>query len=397
MNFAKYTVVIPAYNEEEGISRTIEDVKRATDSNYELLVVDDGSKDNTYNLAVDSGGRVLRHEINRGKVAALETGIMNASGDIIITIDGDATYEAAKITDLAELVENGADLAIGSRFFGDAQGMKFFNRLGNWMFSFLISILTGQRVTDAQSGLRAFRKELFFRLAVKAKGLDWETEITSRALKEGYVVKEIPTAYSERMGESKLHPVKDGYRMLRAIFKGTRPLSGVRRFLVGRIISKHIEAGEKILYLGTDGGFLIKGVIATNEVHYIGDLEEPLYKGIKWIKTPGEKYDAVILASLTEVIDDAEIFRKASRSLKMGGKLIIWLPNPNAHALLSWLMMLKLLPEFKHIRYYSMNIEKLLNYFKFDMVLYKICNFHINILVIGRKVEELKTEGNGQE
>lgn len=393
----KYTVIIPAYNEEEGILETINDVKKAVDEDYEIIVVDDGSSDDTYNIAVTSGVRVLKHEINQGKVAALETGVINASGDIIVTIDGDSTYEAARIADLVGLIENNTDLAIGSRFHGKIHGMKLFNRLGNWIFSFLISILTGQQITDAQSGLRAFRKELFFRLAVKARGLDWESEITSRALKEGYIVKEIATKYSERLGESKLHPVKDGYRMLRGIFKGTRPLSGIRRYLVGRIISKHIEPGEKILYIGFDGGFLIKNVIATNEVHYIGHLEEPLYKGIKWIKTPSEKYDTVILASLTEVVDDSGVLINANQSLKTGGKLIIWLPNPNAHALLSWLMILKLLPDFKHIRYYSMNIEKLLEYFNFDMVLYKIINFHINILVIGKKVEDHKGNKNLSE
>ncbi len=381
----KYTVVIPAYNEEEAIIGTIEGIKNVVDDSYEILVVDDGSRDKTFELAKGAGVRVLRHEKNLGKAAALETGVRNASGDIIATIDADCTYEAAKIGELVKLIENGNDLAIGSRFLGGAQGLKLLNRIGNWLFSSLISLFTGQRITDAQSGLRAFRRVLFYRLAVQARGLDWETEMTARAVREGYSVVEIPVEYYERVGTSKLHPFKDGYRMLHGVLKGTRPLSGIRRTLLRKIINQHISQGSKILYLGIDGGSLVSHLADKNTIHFTGKTEAPIAKGITWAETIDDDYDYAVITNLQDVIEDVELLRFAHGHLKTGGRAIIWLSNPNAHAILSWFMLLGLIGKIVHIRYYSGNIVKLLDYVGFKPVLFERCNMHINILVIGEK------------
>jgi len=383
----KYTVLIPAYNEEKAIVNTVESVKKVIDNSYEILVIDDGSTDNTYELAKSCNVKVIQHKINKGKATALETGVKNALGDIVATIDADCTYESSKIIDLVRAVENGADLAIGSRFLGHSEGMKPLNKFGNLIFSFLISFFTGKRITDAQSGLRAFRKDLFFRLAVKAKGLDWESEMTSRAIKEGYSVVEIPIKYKERVGKSKLHPLKDGYRMMRAIFKGTRPLSGIRQFLVRRMISKYVEPDTKILYLGEDGGGLVGHLVNTNTIHYIGIPRSPIPKRVMWKDKADKDYDYVVITNLADVVEELEVLRFACESLRKNGKVLIWLANPNAHAILSWLMVLKLLGMAFHIRYYTGDIRKLLNYVGLEMVGYRKCNLHINLFVVGEKVE----------
>jgi len=382
----KYTVLIPAYNEEKAILETIEGVKGAVDDSYEILVIDDGSMDRTYELAKSCGVRVIRHETNKGKATALKTGVENAIGGIIATIDADCTYEAAKIPDCIRAVEQGADLAIGSRFLGQSRTMGILNRIGNRIFSSLISFFTGQRITDAQTGLRAFRKELFYRLPTRAKGLDWETEMTARAVKEGYIVKEIPTKYEERVGESKLDPFADGYRMLKAVFKGTRPLSELRRFLVRRIMSQHIKPNAKVLYLGWDGGDLVSHLVGSNTIHYMGEPISPIPKGVGWVEKADIDYDHIVITHLQDVVDDLGQLKFAYEHLKKGGKLLIWLSNPNAHAILSWLMILKLIGKVWHIRYYSGNIQKILKHIGFEPELYKRCNLHINILVTGKKI-----------
>ncbi len=381
----KYTVIIPAYNEEEAIVSTIEGVRKVTDGSFEILVVDDGSHDRTFDLAKSCNVHVIKHEKNRGKAAALETGVKHANGDIIATIDADCTYEAGKLRELVQLIEKGSDLAIGSRFLGQVEGLKFLNRAGNWLFSSLISLFTGQRITDAQSGLRAFRKELFFRLAVRARGLDWETEMTARAVREGYSVVEIPTEYYERVGKSKLHPFKDGYRMLRGVLRGTRPLSGIRRVLVRKIINRHITQSSKILYIGIDGGSLVSHLADRNTIHYTGKSESSIAKNIIWTENIDTNYDYAVITNLQDVIEDVELLKFAYNHLKKGGKAIIWLSNPNAHAILSWVMLLGLIGKIVHIRYYSGNIKKILEYTGFVPELFMRCNLHINILVIGRK------------
>lgn len=385
----KYTVVIPAYNEEEAVVSTIEGIKAVLDNTYEILVVDDGSHDKTFELANSCNVRVIRHEKNMGKAAALETGVKGASADIIATIDADCTYEAARIRELVKLVENSCDLAIGSRFLGRAEGLKLLNRAGNWVFSSLITIFTGQKITDAQSGLRAFRKELFYRLAVQAKGLDWETEMTARAVREGYSVVEIPIEYYERVGTSKLHPFKDGYRMLRGVVRGTRPVSALRMILVRKVIGKYVEPGTKVLYKGADGGDLVSHLVGACVIHYIGTPLSPIPKGIIWKEHAEKDYDYVVLTNLADVVDELEVLRSVSSSLKNNGKVLIWLSNPNAHVLLSWLMVLKLLGEAQHIRYYTGAIRKLLNQVGLEMAVYKKCNLRMNIIVVGEKTEPM--------
>lgn len=212
----KVSVVIPAYNEKEGLEPTIKEMPDIVD---EIIVVDDGSSDGTYKIAKKLGVVVCQHEINMGKVAAIKTGIDKASGDIIVLTDADYTYPAENITDFVEEINKGADLAIGSRFFGGVgvQNITRFNRMGNKIFSFIATYVSGQYISDAQSGFRAFRKDFLKILGVEAKSLEFETEMTVKAAKHGYMVKEIPIDYRKRLGKSKLNPIIDGLKMSKAL------------------------------------------------------------------------------------------------------------------------------------------------------------------------------------
>ncbi|MDD1728045.1 MAG: glycosyltransferase family 2 protein [Methanospirillum sp.] len=212
----KTSLVVPAFNEEKAIGAVIQEYYSFVD---EIIVVDDGSSDKTYQIASDlSDGKVSvsRHDKNQGKVGALITGVRKATGDIIIFTDADCTYPARYIPDFIKELTKGADLVLGSRII-ESHNIPLFNRFGNAVFSILATYISGKEILDGQTGMRAFRKDMFNSLSVKAKSLEFETKMTVRAAKLGYNIVEIPIEYRERVGISKLHPVRDGYRMLRAL------------------------------------------------------------------------------------------------------------------------------------------------------------------------------------
>jgi glycosyltransferase involved in cell wall biosynthesis len=212
----KTSLVIPAYNEEKGLPLVVEEYHDFVD---EIIVVDDGSKDGTFNAAkkLESGRvRLFRHQANSGKVAALRTGILHATGEVIVFTDADCTYPARYVPELVKSIENGADLVLGARV-QSRDNIPAINRIGNNVFSFLATYISCMRIQDSQTGLRAFRREMFDRLDVLAKGLEFETKMTVRAAKLGYKIVEIPIEYRERVGKSKLRPLQDGARMFSAL------------------------------------------------------------------------------------------------------------------------------------------------------------------------------------
>jgi dolichol-phosphate hexosyltransferase len=212
----KTSLVVPAYNEEKGLPLVIQEYLDAVD---EIIVVDDGSTDGTFRAAELLAGnkvKLFRHKKNSGKVAALRTGVKHANGDIIIFTDADNTYPARFVPDLVREIERGADLVLGARL-QNRDNIPAFNRLGNNIFSFLATYISCMKIRDSQTGMRAFRRQMFDKLDVKAKGLEFETKMTVRAAKLGYKISEIPIEYRERVGESKLRPVKDGASMLAAL------------------------------------------------------------------------------------------------------------------------------------------------------------------------------------
>jgi glycosyltransferase involved in cell wall biosynthesis len=211
------SLIIPAYNEVKGLPLVIREYYDIVD---EIIAVDDGSLDGTYEAAkkcVSDKVKLFRHKANSGKVAALRTGVAHASGDIIIFTDADCTYPAEYVPDLVREIDQGADLVLGARV-QNRNNIPAFNRIGNNIFSFLATYISCMRIEDSQTGLRAFKREMFDKLDVNAKGLEFETKMTVRAAKLGYKIVEIPIEYRERVGKSKLRPVKDGARMLIALF-----------------------------------------------------------------------------------------------------------------------------------------------------------------------------------
>lgn len=212
------SVVIPAYNEENGIAEIASRVlsvgpalKKVGVDGLELLVVDDGSRDRTADVAQNiSGVTVIRHPKNRGYGAALKTGFSKASGELIGFLDADGTYPPEYFPQLCQAALNGADLIIGSRMAGEESKMPVTRQVGNFFFANLLSLLSHQKVTDSASGMRVFKREILRQVYPLPDGLNLTPVMSTRALHEGVRIKEVPIPYSERVGRSKLSIIRDG-------------------------------------------------------------------------------------------------------------------------------------------------------------------------------------------
>lgn len=230
------SVVIPAFNEQDGITQIIERVRavepalRAHDTALELIVVDDGSRDRTGALAAQGADtRVIRHTVNRGYGAALKTGFRHARGEYIGFLDADGTYPPEAFPELCLALETqNADLVVGSRMSGASSEMPFMRRVGNVVFAGMLSVLSGVRVRDSASGMRVFRREILPQIYPLPDGLNLTPAMTTRALHEDLKIVEVPIAYSERIGRSKLSVVRDGMRFTNTIVWTTMTYNPVR-------------------------------------------------------------------------------------------------------------------------------------------------------------------------
>jgi glycosyltransferase involved in cell wall biosynthesis len=214
----KVSLVVPAYNEELAIKKVIDEALPYAD---EIIVIDDGSKDNTSkvvrtNFADNPKVKLIKHKTNQGKADALRTGVSNATGDIVVFTDADYTYPASAFPKLVKKLEEGADLVLGNRFKAN-MSMPMLNKLGNTMFSLIATYITCTNINDGQTGLRAFRRDMFEDLDVNAKNLEYETKMTVKAAKLGYKIEEVPIEYRPRIGTSKLSPFKDGIKMFSSL------------------------------------------------------------------------------------------------------------------------------------------------------------------------------------
>ena len=218
-------IVIPAKDEEESVGTVIERT-RETCPNAEIVVVDDGSRDRTADIARQKGVIVISNPTNYGYGKALKIGFAYNSGRPIKYfgfLDADNTYPPEDIPKLYDLCnEMNVDIAVGSRFEGMNRGMPFLRKFGNRIFAFIVSLYSGKKITDAGSGLRVFKKSILPFLEGLPDQLSYTPGMTAMAVHTGMVYREIPIEYKEREGFSKLNPMKDGYRFLMVIMNSVR-------------------------------------------------------------------------------------------------------------------------------------------------------------------------------
>jgi glycosyltransferase involved in cell wall biosynthesis len=219
------SVVIPAYNEEAGIAEIAqrvlaikEDLQKVGVRDLELLVVDDGSRDGTAQVAGGiEGVRLIQHPHNKGYGAALKTGFCQARGELIGFLDADGTYPPEFFPQLCLEALDGGDLVIGSRMSGSDSRMPLTRRIGNLFFANLLSLLGRQPVSDSASGMRVFKREVLERIYPLPDGLNLTPVMSTRAVHEGIRMAEVPIPYSERVGRSKLSVFRDGSVFLQSM------------------------------------------------------------------------------------------------------------------------------------------------------------------------------------
>lgn len=229
-------ITIPAYNEEDTIGNVISEIKQVMDKtkyDYKIMVVNDGSVDNTANVAKTSGALLYSHPYNYGLAETFRTEIEKAlenNAEIVVHIDADGQYRPEEIPKLIEPIENKeADLVLGSRFMGTIEKMQVIKKLGNIAFSKVVSQISGIKITDGQTGFRAFTREVAEKITIISTHTYTQEQII-KAVRNKFKVKEVPVYFAKReSGKSRLmsnpveFAVRAGVNLLR-VYRDYEPL-----------------------------------------------------------------------------------------------------------------------------------------------------------------------------
>jgi glycosyltransferase involved in cell wall biosynthesis len=221
----KLTVVIPVYNEAENIREILRRVQ-STKLASEIIVVDDGSQDGTRDTLTQLNGqeavRVILHERNQGKGAAVVTGLRAAQGDVLLIQDADLEYDPRDYPVLLQPIEEGkADVVYGSRFLGAPHRVTmFWHLMANRLLTFMTNILYNTILTDMETGYKVFRREVVEKMHIRAKRFDFEPEFTAKVLKRNYRIYEVPISFNPRdYSQGKKIKLKDAFEAVWTLLK----------------------------------------------------------------------------------------------------------------------------------------------------------------------------------
>lgn len=279
----KIAITIPAFNEEKTIGSVIRDIHKVMEKakyNYSVLVVDDGSTDNTAKAARQAGAEVYSHPTNRGLAETFRTEMakcLEKKADIIVHTDADGQYLASEIPMLIEEVKKGNDLVLGSRFKGKIESMPFMKKLGNMAFSRVISGIARMKISDGQTGFRAFTPAVA--MMQITSDYTYTQEQIIRAVRNKFKIKEVPAYFAKRGGKTSSRLMKGPFQYavkawinLLRVYRDYEPLKffgifGAGMFITGAALS--IWIFYTYLTTGTVGGiprvilsvlFLIMGI-----------------------------------------------------------------------------------------------------------------------------------------
>ncbi|MEE9151635.1 MAG: glycosyltransferase family 2 protein [Thermoplasmata archaeon] len=234
MSEVDYSVVIPVRNEEDAIGGVLKDIKETMeklDISYEVIVVDNASTDNTLSIVEEFGEiRLIKHEIDRGYGNSIKEGVKAARSNIVITTDGDGTYPVREIPNLLNYI-NDYDMVTSARV-GKNVSLPLIRRLGKLVHTTLISLLSGEYVSDMNSGLRVFKKDVFMKFYhLFPSGFSISTTFLLACLNNGHPVKFIPIDYYPRKGHSKINIFRDGFNFIVLMLRAITYFNPLRIFL----------------------------------------------------------------------------------------------------------------------------------------------------------------------
>lgn len=267
----KVVVAIPAFNEENTIGEVVASIPRDIADKVEVVVIDDGSTDNTVSEAKKAGAdKIVSHNQNLGLGWAFKRGLsegIELGGDIIINIDADGQYVGEEIRKLVKPIMDGkADIVLGSRFAGKIEHMTYTKRVGNFIATKMTRFLSSAKITDAQTGFRAFSRDAAMRMNILSS-YTYTQETIIQASHQGLSIREVPVTFKKRTSESRLisnvflYAAKCGYAMLKTYldYKPLRPFTFMGCLIILSGFISGLIGGLKYLIIG----------FSTNQIPYL--------------------------------------------------------------------------------------------------------------------------------
>ena len=226
------SIILPSYNESKVIADVISDIKfelNKIDSDYEIIIVNDNSKDDTEKIALQSGVKVISHPYNIGNGAAIKTGIRNCNGDLVVLMDSDGQHKAHDISKMLKF-SNQYDMIVGARI--DNKSGSIHRNFANIIFNIFASYITHFKVRDLTSGFRIIKKNIVTKfLYLLPNTFSYPSTLTLALIRSGYSVKYVPVTVEKRIGKSKIKIFSDGIRFLVIILKIGTLFSPLRVFI----------------------------------------------------------------------------------------------------------------------------------------------------------------------